>query len=57
MAKEKDGEVLPLTEHDDCTHWVGQMDRHDESKCSISERVLEADSKGEGRFGMGWLFR
>ena len=57
MAKEKDGEVLPLTEHDDCTHWVGEMDKHGESKRSISERVLEADSKREGRFGMGWLFR
>jgi len=57
MAKEKDGEVLPLTEHDDCTHWIGKMDRHGESKRSISEQVPEANPKGERRFGMGGLFR
>jgi len=57
MAKEKDGEVLPLTEHDDCTHWIGKMDRHGESKRSISEQVPEANPKREGRFGMGGLFR
>jgi len=57
MAEEKDGEVLPLTEYDDCTHWVGKLDRYDKQKCDTDKRILEANSKGERRFGMGGLFR
>lgn len=57
MAEEKDGEVLPLTEYDDCTHWVGKLDKYDKQKCDTDKRILEENPKRERRFGMGGLFR
>lgn len=64
MEKGKGKDELPLTEHDDCTHWVGRMKRYED----VSNTKDTRDTKGRDtnqhvhkksatrrrRFRVGW---
>jgi len=48
MAKGKGDEELPLTEHDDATHWIGKLTDDKPKKPSADRQTHSKPTKGKG---------
>lgn len=48
MAESKREKELPLTEHDDVTHWIGEMEKTDGQKDNTNRTTPKKSPKRKG---------